>query len=105
MIQFTRKIKWSAAVSTLAAVVALWVTLDPWPSIGWTTPNQHNADFAMTSEGVKDFRDEWKCDEWEEELLELLQKQADGDHSVQTERDIEKLRIKITKLKCERFED
>ena len=50
-------------------------------------------------------RDEWKCDEYEEELLILLQARRDGDDSVETEREIEKIRQSIEKLRCERFED
>ncbi len=92
-------------VPICAALVAMWVNLDPWPAVGWETPNQHDADYAETIGEMKDFRDEWKCDEYDEELLDLLKAQRSGDDSVETEREIEKLRERMAKLECERFDD
>ena len=76
-----------------------------WPVVGWTTPNQHDADFKEAVGAVIDFRDEWKCDEYEEELIDLLKLQATGADSIEVGRKIEKLKEKIVKLDCQRFED
>ena len=77
-----------------------------WPAIGWTTPNQHANDFVVAVEELKNFRDEWKCDEYDEELDEALEEQEAGDNSIKLRRMIEKLREKMAKLECtERFED
>jgi hypothetical protein len=101
----TVQIKWGAVLTTVATLVALWATLNPWPYIGWTTPNQHDADYLEIAEDIKDFRDEWKCDEYEEELIELLEDVKAGDDSVETKREIERIREKIEKIKCDRFDD
>ena len=56
-------------------------------------------------DAIKESRDEWKCDEYDEELLDLLKEQVDN-NSVELRREIEKLKKKIEKLSCvERFED
>ena len=93
-------------VSLVAASLAVIVGANQaWPLVGWTTPNIHNADIQRATGDVKEFRDEWKCDEWDEELLELLKSQATGDTSVETQLKVERLRAKIDKLNCSRFED
>jgi len=98
-----------AIVGTAAAVVAVWTALDPWPVIGWETPNQHNADYGTTGEELKNFRDEWKCDEYDEELLEMREKliraQATGTDTAELEHMIDKIKEKMEKLDCSRFED
>lgn len=94
-----------ASIPTVAAVIGIWYTLDPWPKVGWITPNQHQAAYEVTQEAVKDFRDEWRCDEYEEELLDLRLAQAAGDTSEETKRKIEILLAKIDKLNCHRFDD
>jgi len=76
-----------------------------WPTIGWTTPERHVADYQATEAFIKEFRDEWKCDEYDETLHDLLQAQRDGDDSLETERSIEKLRDRMDDLDCQRFED
>ncbi len=101
----SKQITWGTILTTLATIVVLWTTLNPWPVIGWTTPEQHQADFSETVGEMKAFRDEWKCDEWEEELQSLLEQQRIGDTSVKTERRIEKLHHAIDKLDCGRFEE
>lgn len=102
----TPKNRTAAMLTTVAAVFAVVVGANQlWPQVGWTTPNQHDADFVLSSEVVKEFRDEWKCDEYDEELIEYLKLQATGDVSIETRRKVEKLRELIAKLKCERFDD
>lgn len=95
----------SGAAVLAAAGGALATADDYWPRIGWTTPSQHDADFAVTGEQLKDFRDEWKCDEYEEELIALLERQDAGDSAAETQHRIDRIRNKMEKIKCERFED
>lgn len=114
-----------SALGGVAAIVAIVTSLglNPWDALGWTTPSQHSEDVAVISEdvaalnakieqvqadavgGVQEFRDEWKCEELEDELVELLKQQRAGDDSVETQREIEKVRARIKKLNCERFDD
>lgn len=75
-----------------------------WPIVGWTTPNQHQSDMDEATGGIKEFRDEWKCDEYDEELRDKLKQQAAGDDSTDLEEDIRRLREKMQKLECSRFE-
>ena len=87
--------------------------LEAWPKVGWTTPETHAADLeALREEAVgevKAFRDEWKCDEWDEELREKLREQdrvADhGDNDPDLDEDIRRLREKMSKLDCSRFDE
>ena len=91
----------------------LVTAVDAWPKVGWTTPNTHIADIealrAETVGEVKNFRDEWKCDEWDEELREALREQdrlADnGVNDPDLDEDIRRLRAKMEKLDCARFDD
>ena len=102
-------------VTTIAALVGMWVAIDPWPAIGWVTPTQHAGDIAKVNTqyeqavgDVKEFRDEWKCDEYDEELLELrkdLDQARTNDERAEIEHEIEKLKRKMEKLNCSRFED
>ena len=95
-----------AVISAVAVVVSLTVGATTlWPQVGWETPNQHAADYAGIVSDISNFRDEWKCDEYEEELLELLKRQATGDTSIETARKVERLKNKIDELNCQRFED
>jgi hypothetical protein len=90
-------------IGTLAgSVTAVYAA---WPIIGWTTPSQHQSDIDEAVGGIQEFRDEWKCDEYSEELLDLLKQQRAGDDSVETEERIKRLRDKMKKLDCDRFED
>ena len=100
----TKNQAWGLGVAaTLLTVISLLIVL--WPHIGWTTPNQHQSDFLASSEIIKEFRDEWKCDEYEEELTAALERQEKGDNSIDTKRLIEKIRKKMEELKCSRFDD
>lgn len=102
-----------AAVATTIAIVTGSIAL--WPVVGWQTPNAHandivtiEAEHVVSQEEVLDAiklsRDEWKCDEYDEELLDLLLDQVEN-NSVENRRDIEKIKNKMEKLDCQRFED
>lgn len=84
------------------AVVAAGTSLaNWWPKVGWETPEQHKADMQL----LREFRDEWKCDEYDEELLELLEDVQAGDDSAETQHRIDRIRKKMEKIDCQRFED
>lgn len=87
-----------------------------WADVGWLPPASHAEDIAAleqriaeletdTVTGVKEFRDEWKCDEYAEELIDLLRRQRAGDNSVETEERINQLREKMQDTDCNRFDD
>lgn len=88
-------------LSLIAVSVGLWNAFEPWPAIGWTTPNQHNKDFAE----VEDFRTEWRCSEWAEELANYYQQVETGNDSQQLQDRIEKLRNRMDENACDRWED
>jgi len=101
------QITWT--ISTAAAAVALIASsIALWPVIGWTTPNRHNNDFVVAINELKEFRDEWKCDEYDEELLDLEHDKAlartDAER-IEIQHKIDKLKAKMSKLECSRFED
>ena len=108
--------KWSlgSAVGLIGSIVAIWAT-GIWSVVGWTTPNQHNASIVaihdqrtIVAGELKDFRDEWKCDEYDEELLDLREQLLDvtSDHErAAIEHEIEKLKEKMARIDCSRFED
>jgi len=98
-----RRASWTVGIMAGAGTIAVSMfTL--WGNIGWTTPNRHDADFLVAIDQVKEFRDEWKCDEYDEELLDLLREQVEND-SVELRRQIEKIKEKMARLDCSRFED
>lgn len=86
-----------AVAGFLAAAFALW------PELGWVTPNQHRADFDSTLSEITRFRDEWRCDELNEELIDLLEQVSGGDSSARTEERIRRIRDEIDELDCEQF--
>ena len=100
-------------VASIAVMGYASEALDAWPKVGWVTPNTHEADIAelraQTVGEVKDFRDEWKCDEWDEELREKLREQdrlADqGTNDPDLDEDIRRLRERMRKLECSRFDE
>lgn len=93
-------------LAALGGTTAAGVTVyDRWDEFGWTTPSQHDQDMLEAVGEVKDFRDEWKCDEYDEELLELKRDQAAGDDSVDTQHTIEQIKEKMRELECSRFDD
>ena len=96
-----------AVLGVVATMVGLW------PTLGWITPNQYKADTTASQKEIleaigelkelqQDTRDEWQCDELDEDLLKLLHLQADGD-SIELQRDIEKIKNKMRALDCSRF--
>ena len=107
-----------SGAATVAAAYGL-LTQGPtvWNSVGWTTPAQHVADVgnvelmqdsieeALAGE-IKAFREEWRCDELAESLLELLRQQQAGDNSVETAEEITRIRGLINdKYDCSRFDE
>ncbi len=97
-----------------AGVIIAGFTL--WPTIGWQTGARHDADMAAMKErlatieaeftgAVEKFYENWKCDEWYEELVDLLAAQRNGDDSVETSERIRILRDRIRDHNCERFEN
>lgn len=118
-----RNVTIGSAVGIVAGLVGVWATIDPWPAIGWTTPNRHQADMRQVEEVMaadvekileaieglgekqREQHDEWKCDEYDEELRDRLQEQADGDDSTDLAEDIRRIREKMRELNCQRFED
>ncbi len=106
---------------TIGAAVIVAVTMlgyasdavDAWPKVGWKTPTGHAKDIAeLRAESVgavTEFRDEWKCDEYDEELRDLLREQQNRrdvglSENTDLNEDIRRLREKIDKLNCARFE-
>lgn len=96
-------------LTAAATIVAMWATLDPWPRIGWVTPNQHDADFVVAVEELKEFRDEWKCDEYDETLLELREElrrlEGEGEDTTEIEHTIQKIERAMEERNCSRFDD
>lgn len=98
----------TAGLTALAAVIGIGSQLGGWHNLGWITPKQHDADFQVAINELKEFRDEWKCDEYDEELLALRERLAEArteTERIELEHQIEKLRNKMDKLDCSRFED
>lgn len=98
-----------AVLGVVATMVGLW------PTLGWITPNQYEADTTASQQEIleaigelkqlqTDTRDEWQCDELDEDLLKLLHLQRDND-SIELQRDIEKIKNKMEALDCSRFFD
>jgi len=110
-------IKASAILGVIATLAAIGTAGNQfWPTIGWTTPNAHAADVERLAseaedatqeilDAIKESQDEWKCDEYDEELTDLLEKQEAGDDSIELERTIEKIREAMQRRDCARFED
>jgi len=113
-----KQLSWALGiVATLIAIVSGGFAL--WPSVGWTTPSTHNADITEVQinmvasseaiiEAISGLRDEWKCDEYDEELLYLEHELADATHvenATEIQHDIDKIKAKMLKLDCSRFED
>lgn len=98
----------AAVLSIVATVSGIWST-GAWDKVGWMTPSAHAADYEQTVEQIKDFRDEWKCDEYDEELFELKlllkELEENGEDTTEVEHMIDKLENKIEKLDCQRFDD
>lgn len=109
--------KYVAGISTLAAIVTLGVAVPQfWSTIGWTTPSWHERDinelrqeFVTASEEAdeetREFRKEWRCSEWAEDLEDLYADQRAGDDSQRMRDRIEGLRERMDEAGCDRYED
>jgi hypothetical protein len=104
-------VSWLTAAGILVGIV---VQVGLWPRIGWTTRMDHDADvealraeYVASETLIKDFHDEWKCDEYDEELLRLRESMldADGAERISIEHQMERLRDKMAALNCSRFDD
>ena len=103
----------AAVIAGIAMMGYASDALDAWPKVGWTTPAAHQRDLeelrAEAVGEVKAFRDEWKCDEYDEEIREKLREQArlaeQGESDPDLDEDIRRLREKMRKLDCGRFEN
>lgn len=98
----------TGALAIAGALTGLY-TSGIWDQVGWQTPAAHAADYQQTVEQIKDFRDEWKCDEYDEELLKLKlyvqNMKLNGEDTTEIELLIEKIERKMEALECERFDD
>jgi hypothetical protein len=97
-----------SVVAFVGSVAGIWST-GLWGYIGWTTPNAHASDYKQTIEDIRDFRDEWKCDEYDEELLsmklELVRMRNDDEDTTELELLIDKVEKKMESIDCSRFDD
>jgi hypothetical protein len=97
-------------VGTIAALIAIGSGAKTfWRDFGWITPAQAEVSHQAAEGAIKDFRDEWKCDEYEEELRELrreLSRTDEGtDEYADLEHEIRRIENKMDKTDCSRFED
>lgn len=112
-----------AATVAIGASIAAAITyggtiVDAAPRVVWKTQSGHDQDVARLEALIEDalmatagevgkFRDEWKCDEYEEELEALLRRQDAGEGTATDGERIRRLRELIgpENLNCARFED
>lgn len=104
-----KKLTIGSGIALLAAIVALGSTLNLWMIFGWTTPEAHTQDVQhiedhakKTEQAIVEFQDRWQCDEWTEELNDLLA--LVNATPLDNER-IRRLRKKIDDKECFRFDD
>ncbi len=80
-----------------------------WHKVGWKTPAAHAAEIERVevafTDVLQEFRDEWRCDEYDEEVKELLNAQRAGDDSVETAERLRKLRELQDRRKCSNFDE
>lgn len=109
------------ALSIVGGLLALGTTGKTfWNDWGWITPataqqaheeieRGHVASEEGLKQGLQDFRDEWKCDEYDEELRSLKRQLArtepGTDEYADLEYDIARIENKMSKINCSRFED
>jgi hypothetical protein len=94
----------AGAITTVAVAVGLWTSLDPWPRVGWVTPNKHAADIKNTQTGLQVFRDEWTCNRWMDELTKLYEDLDAVENRNRRLRDqINRRRGKMDDRQCDRF--
>ena len=87
-----------------------------WSKVGWETPDSHETDLhvhqdatlsALTAISTKlDVQqDEWKCDEFREELIDLIARSNADPANAEIIADLETLRGSIAERNCGRFKD
>ena len=80
-----------------------------WNDWGWVTPSAAEEAHMVAESAIKDFRDEWKCDEYEEELQERkreINRLEEGtDEWADLMYEIERIERAMDELRCSRFED
>lgn len=104
------KAKLSWAIGIIGGLIAIGTTGKTfWHDWGWITPAMAEAEHIAGAEAIKEFRDEWKCDEYEEELQELKRQLVRAEPGTDVYADIEhkisRIENKMLKLECSRFED
>jgi hypothetical protein len=97
-----------SAVAFVGSVAGIWST-GLWSHVGWMTPAAHASDYEQTIDSIKQFRDEWKCDEYDEELLNLQlersRMQRDDEDTTEIDMLIDKIKRKMESIDCSRFDD
>lgn len=90
------------SLALLGGVVSVIAILTaPWDKIIPTTREKHDHDVETALQSVQEFRDEWKCDEWTEELSDILS------ITDPTPLDLQRIRViraKMDNRGCERFD-
>ncbi len=108
-------------MGSLIATAGLVVTFianfgSPWDAIGWVTPNSHasdleliRAEFVTTIESEKtateEFRTEWRCSRWADDLDELYEELRQYPDSRQIRDRIDSLRERMDENDCDRWEE
>lgn len=108
----------TGALGTVAAVVAIFTSLgvNPWHTVGWYSPSRHAADIAAvraefieastsSEQETAEFRTEWRCSEWAEDLDDLYEQQESGDDSDRLQDRIDALRERMDDAGCQKYED
>lgn len=102
------QISWTIGI--IASLIAIGSSIKGfWNEVGWITPAQSEERHTESEQLIKDFRDEWKCDEYEEELIVLKRRlkrmSSDDDDYVELDHKIERIENKMEDTECSRFED
>ena len=93
-------------LAVIAAVIGAFFTgiAWAWPRIGWYSPRYIDAQIGNTQQALQDFKEEWRCSQWDKELSDKLLAQMLGDNSVETAQRIDRLRELIRTNQCARFD-
>ena len=105
-----------SAVALLTGLSMVGDAVDAWDKVGWKTPaghttdmNELRAEFVAAQQAEKSeteqFRNEWRCSEWAQDLEDLYREQAEGDDSQQMRDKISSLREKMDEAGCDEYED
>lgn len=104
----------AAIIAALGTITATGRVL--WNDFGWITPVAYAEDLdgvleaqaAIESTILSEIRknqDEWKCDEYDEELADLLLAQSEGDETIETAERIQRIRALRARRDCARFDE